>query len=300
MDSQIETFYVDNYKSGVEIQYQQRVNRLLPVLREIGSQDKKTDYFDRIGASTEPEEVTSRNADIVDTEETYDRRGIYTRYYFKSKLFDDMDEVRQMNSVKAPVIENHALAMVRKTEKVIINAATDNALTQVAGENSTQAFLDTQVVPVNYVRSGSPSNSGLTKDKIVRARNMLIKKEVVNEGDPIFAFVGQDEIDDLTYLEEYINLDYTRREKLDEGVPVTWMGITWLRTEQLNVDSSGYKRCLFMPKGAIRFNRRSGKAMRKLYPLENKHQTIRAYTCDEFGATREWEEMIVDVRTNNS
>lgn len=292
-----ETFYTDAYKEGIEIQFQQMQNRLMPVLDGIGTQEGEFDWVDRVG-TTSVREKTSRNSDVTFSDSEYDRRGVFTRYFYDSKLLDRMDQARMLSDPTNAWLTSMMAAHKRKMEDTIIAAATGVADAEVAGTKETVAFPASQVIPVDYKRTGSPANSSMTKDKMIIAKNKLITSEAVSEDEEIFLIVSQDELDDLLYAgDEFISGEYIDDKPAVNGIVGRRFGITLVRSERLLRDDDGNRICLMMPKGAIKLNMRGG-MIGWTEEVTMKHKSLMLYLAGEYGAVRLWEEKVVAIKSN--
>ena len=179
MSQQIDTALVQSYRSNIEVQFQQMGSRLRSTVR-VESQHAEYDYYDRIG-STEAVKNTERHGDTPLIETPHDRRRIGLEDYHWADLIDSKDKLRMLADPTSSYVTNAVMALGRSIDRVIITAAFGTAYSGKNGATST-TFAAASEVAVDYVESGSATNSNLTIAKLRRARFLLESTEAIADG----------------------------------------------------------------------------------------------------------------------
>jgi hypothetical protein len=296
MSQQIDTALVNAYQSNIETQFQQKGSRLRPAVRN-ESQKAEFEYYDRIGP-TDAIEVTTRHADTPLVETDHSRRQIGLRDFDWADLIDGQDRIRMLADPTSPYTMNAVYALGRKMDDIIIAAATGTSNTGKTGATPI-TFPAASEVAVDYVESGSATNSNLTIAKLRKVRQLLDSEEAANPGDNnLFAVVGSAQIQSLLRTTEVTSSDYNTVKALVGGEINTFMGFTFIRTERLTVASS-IRDCLFWEREGMMLA--TGKDITvDVGPRRDKRNSIQVYTCASFGSTRMWEEKVIRVKCDET
>ena len=102
------------------------------------------------------------------------------------------------------------------------------------------SLRDTNVIPVNYVKTGDPVESGLTIEKIRAARMAMVQRHAVTANEEICMAVTPWQMDDLLSLEKLQNKDYGF-ETLKTGELNTFLGVKFLVTVDVPIVNIGGK-----------------------------------------------------------
>lgn len=294
--NQIETSLVNSYHANIDMAFQQKRSRLRSTVTE-GTQNSEFDFWDRIGI-TEANEVVGRNTDTVINDTPHDRRRIQTKTYDWADLIDKKDKLRMLADPTSAYVQNARNAINRAMDRVIINAATATAYTGKNGATEI-AFPSSQQVAANYVFSGTPANSNLTLDKLRRVVFLFRQNEVIDdEGEnemleQITGVLTASQLDSLLRTTEVTNADYNTVKALAEGKVNTFMGIKFKYTQLLN-KTGNIRSCLFYVKQAIRLSVASDITV-DVGPRRDKRNSVQVYVAADFGASRMWEEAVVEV-----
>jgi hypothetical protein len=292
----IETALVNSYHSNVEMAFQQKRSRLQDTVT-VGTQNSEFDFWDRIG-SVEANEVEGRNSDTVISATPFDRRRLQTRSYDWADLIDKKDKLRMLADPSSSYVMNAVNALNRKKDRVIIEAATAIAYTGKAGATTVE-FPAAQKVAVNFVETGAAVNSNLTIGKLRRIVEILRTNEVIDdegENETMAQVTGVITASQLTALlrtTEVTSGDYNTIKALVDGKVDSFMGIKFKMT-QLVAKTGNIRYCLFYVKKAIRFNM-SEEINTDVGPRRDKRNSVQVYASADFGATRMWEEGVVEV-----
>jgi hypothetical protein len=285
--------FVNNYRNQLTPIFQQKGSRLRSTVRVV-TQNAEFDYFDRLGEAT-ANAITTRHADTPLDDIEHTRRRNQIQGYNNALLFDNQDKLKMLIDPTQGYAQAQAWALGRKMDDVIIAAASGTAYTGKTG-SGTQAFDADQRVAVNYVESGAAADSGLTIAKLRRTRKILEANEVLDSGEmPVFVLTST-QMQDLLRTTEVTNADYNSVKALVQGSVDTFMGFRFLRTERL-ATSSGDRVCLAYVPSAILLGVAEDVKVR-INERDDKNYSIQVYSEATFGATRMWEEAIVEVLCN--
>lgn len=213
-------------------------------------------------------------------------------------LIDNKDKLRMLADPTSSYVMNAVYALGRKMDDIIIEAAFGTAYSGKTGATSV-TFPAASEVAVNYVESGTAANSNLTVGKLRRVRYLLDKAEAANEGQfDLVAIIDPSQIQSLLRTTEVTNNDYNSIKALVAGQVDTFMGFKFVKSNRLPVASS-IRECLFFEKqglllaSAMEINTDVG-------PRRDKRNSIQAYACASFGASRMWEEKVLRVKCDET
>ncbi|MBW4710733.1 hypothetical protein KX928_23330 [Roseobacter sp. YSTF-M11] len=113
-----------------------------------------------------------------------------------------------------------------------------------------------QYVAANYKIGGGGSATGLTMDKLRKAKLLLNKAEFgldPQNMDPMCALISPDQVDDLIAIAEQtkLNINAFTVDQLVDGKPTKLLGFTWLVSNRIPYDSNGDRLCAFWGKSNI-------------------------------------------------
>lgn len=102
------------------------------------------------------------------------------------------------------------------------------------------SLRDTNVIPVNYVKSGDPVESGLTIEKIRAARLAMVTRHAISSNEEVCMAITPWQMDDLLSLEKLQNKNYGF-ETLKTGEINTFLGVKFLVTVDVPIVNIGNK-----------------------------------------------------------
>ena len=290
MASTIDVAFVNSYHNMLEHQFQQKGSRLRGTVRSV-SQNSEYDYWDRVGTST-AHEMTTRHADTQYDDENMTRRRNQVTGYNTAKLFDNQDKLRMIINPTSGFAESQAFALGRQMDSAIISAASGTAYSGKTGATSVAYDTDFRIA-VDYVESGAATNSNLTIAKLRRARFLLDSEEAVADGEPVHAIVSASQIQSLLKTTEVTSADYNAVKALVQGEIDTFLGFKFIRTQLLS-KSGNNRTCLIYPPSAILLG--VGEDVKtRIDEMPGKQYSVQVYSEATFGATRLWEEKVIEV-----
>jgi arsenate reductase-like glutaredoxin family protein len=290
MSIQITTAFVQQYRANVEHLVQQKGSRLRALVRA-ETQAAEFEFYDRIGATT-AQEVTGRHQDTPLINVPHDRRRVSLRDFDWADLIDRPDRIRMLIDPSSPYSQNAAYALGRKMDDVILDAAFGTVYTGKTGA-TTVTFPNTQQIAVDYVESGSATNSGLTIAKLRKAKEILDKNEV----DPTerrYIAVTAKQVTDLLKTTEVSSADYNTVRALVQGELNTFMGFEFVRTELVRTNASNYRRVLVWAQSGLLLAVGQD-IVTDIGPRRDKRNSTQVYVSASFGATRMEEEKVVEI-----
>ena len=290
MSIQITTAFVQQYRANVDHLVQQKGSRLRALVRS-ESQNAEFEFYDRIGA-TSAQEVTGRHQDTPLINVPHDRRRVSLRDFDWADLIDRPDRIRMLIDPTSPYSQNAAYALGRKMDEIILDAAFASAYTGKTG-SSTVAFPNTQQVAVDFVESGSATNSGLTIGKLRRAKQILDKNEVDPTERRYIAMTAK-QMNDLLRTTEVTSADFNTVRALVQGELNSFMGFEFVRTELVRTNASSHRRvCCWAQSGLLLAV--GADITVDIGPRRDKRNSTQVYVSASFGATRMEEEKVVEL-----
>ena len=290
MASTIDTAFVNSYHGLLEHQFQQKGSRLRGTVRSV-TQNSEYDYWDRIGTST-AHQMTTRHADTQYDDENISRRRNQVTGYNTAKLFDNQDKLRMIVDPLSGFAESQAMALGRQMDQAIITAASGTAYSGKTGATSVSYDTDFRIA-VDYVHSGAATNSNLTIGKLRQAKYLLDSNEAVMDGEPLTIVVSASQIQSLLRTTEVTSADFNTVKALVNGEVNTFLGMNFVRTELLT-KSGNNRTCLVYPSSAILLG--VGEDIKtKIDQLPTKQYSVQVYSEATFGATRLWEEKVIEI-----
>ena len=219
----IQKAFVQQFESNVLYLAKQMEGRLRNTVRNVSVTGEKHN-FERLG-HVEAVEKTTRHTNTPILEVPHSRRVVTMRDWQWGDLIDDEDTLRMLVDPKSSYVQIGAGAMNRKWDSLIIDAALG---TSTDGDAASGTF------PAgNTIAHGS---AGLTIAKLLEAKKMLDSKEVPDNDRCIIVTAKQ--MEDLLGTTQVTSSDFNTVKALVSGSFNSFMGFTFIRSEQLAVASS--------------------------------------------------------------
>jgi hypothetical protein len=279
--------FVKQYEASVAILAQQKDSRLSGCVM-IDNDFKGDKKFYEQYASDELVEIMSRYADTPVQLPDHRRRMITPRYFVGNTLEDPKDALQMLIDPKSTYMQAKQMAINRKKDDIIITAMGGTSYTGQEGTTA-QTFDSANQVAVTY--GGGGSNTGMTKAKVLRAKQKLDAGEVEKENR--YAVVAAKQLEDLLNTTEVASSDYNVIKALVQGEINTWVGFEWKHSERLSTSSSN-RLCYFWHKSAIQLALQKD-AEGRVTERPDKNYAWQVYMRICLGATRMEEAKIVEV-----
>lgn len=295
MSWDIDKALVQAYRANIDIQFQQRISRFRARVRN-ESQHAEFEFYDRIGP-TDAVEVTTRHGDTPLVPTPHDRRRVALRDFDWADLIDKKDKLRMLADPASAYTRNAVMALNRKVDDVIIEAAFGTAYTGKTGATAV-TFAAASEVAVNYVESGAPASSNLTPGKLRRTRYLFGKAEVIGDDQADLSIaIDPSQLQAMLTEPEVISGDYNTVKALVNGEIDTWMGFKWIMSNRLPTTavSGGIRSCIAWEKEGLLFAS-ADEVNVDVGPRRDKRNSVQVYVCGSFGASRMWEEKVVRIK----
>ncbi|MBC7350427.1 MAG: hypothetical protein H5U05_10700 [Candidatus Aminicenantes bacterium] len=281
MSVEITNAMVQQYKSGIEILYQQTKSKLRDAVR-LEPVDGKYAFFDQI-AAVEATTKTTRHADLEVANTPHKRRRVSVVDKYVADYIDQEDLYKILNNPTNAYAMNFAMALNRAIDSEIISAALGNAYTGEKGDTIVP-FDSNMTVAVDV---GSTGATGMNIDKLLAAKELLDANEVPD--DERYIVIAPKQLIELLSTTEVSSADYNTVKALVAGDLDTFLGFKFIKSNKLSTDGNGYRECLFWHKNAMLLGvgREIGAS---IDPIPQKGQALLVQAWLGMGATRMQEE----------
>jgi len=290
MSFSVDTAFVNSYHDQLEHIFQQRGSKLRGTLREV-SQNSEYDYWDRLGTAT-VNAITTRHGDTPHNEIAHTRRRNQVVGYDTNEYFDNQDKLRTIIDPRSGYAEAQAFALGRQMDDTIISALLGTAYSGKDG--ATSVTYDTNYrIAVDYVESGGAANSNLTIGKLRRALYLLESNDAIMDGERVTLVAHPSQKTSLLRSTEVTSSDYNVVKALVNGEVNTFLGFTFVWTTR-TTSSGGYRQALAFPSSAGLLGVAENMKVR-IDELPTKRYSYQVYSTATFGATRMWEEKVIQI-----
>lgn len=281
MSNQITTAFVEQYKANLMHLAQQKSSRLRGTVRSEEVTGKNA-YIERLGAATAVD-ATSRHDDTpqIDSEHTRRRLSLVTSRW--ADLIDNPDKVRMLINPESDYAMAGANALGRRLDDHIIDAASGNAFSGVAGGTTVALPAAQKIVH---------GSAGLTLAKLISAKEILDGNEIDAEDRTIVITAGQ--LGDLLGTTEIKSSDYNTVKALVQGDIDTFMGFKFVHSERLNLDGDSNRSVIVYQKSAMRLGI-GREPMVRITERDDKNYSTQVFVEMDMGATRVEDEGVVEI-----
>lgn len=281
MSSEITESLKQQYHDYIEMGLQQMGSRFRPAVR-VESVQAKYGYFDRVEA-VDAVLKTTRHADTPQIDTPHTRRRVDMSDYHVADLIDKQDVLRIAGNPENAYVQTHINALGRQMDDVIITAATGTAYEGETGGTSTSFPAGQQI---------AHGSAGMTVAKLRTAKQILDENEVGDE--PRYVACTAEQINDLLGETEVTSSDYNTVKALVQGEVDTFMGFTFIRSERL-AKASTTRSCLAWSRSGLLLAVGMD-IMTDISERKDKSLATQVYACATFGATRMYEEKVVEIQ----
>ena len=314
----IETSYIHRYSADVLHALQQKTTRLRNFVTNKPDCRGVAEFIDKIGTNEALDKV-ARFADSPVQAISHKRRRVSAQPKNAGFFVEGFDTRRMNYDVFQPYAEATSMAMARKMDATIVDAAFGSAYESDGGAmdgateivwNSTNFpkqfiaknfFFGTRSDTMSGIQNNADDASVLSIDKLLKARRILSEQEADQYdegGNPLYFIVcSASQIEALLHSTQVQSADYNNIRALVEGQTNFFAGFQFIRYENMPTTGSGDSLVesvlAFHPQGLAfcsweepitEIERRSDKAF---VPY--------AYFEMDIGATRVWEEMVIQI-----
>ena len=314
----IETSYIHRYSADVLHALQQKTTRIRNFVTNKPNCQGVAEFIDKIGTNEALDKV-ARFADSPVQAIAHKRRRVSAQPKNAGFFVEGFDTRRMNYDVFQPYAEATSMAMSRKMDAVIIDAAFGSAYESDGGamDGATEIVWNSSNFPNSFIAkdfsfgtatdamSGiNSSGSGgrtLSIDKLLNARRKLSEAEADQYdegGNPLYFIVcSASQIEALLHSTQIQSSDYNNIRALVEGQTNYFAGFQFIRYENMPTTGSGtglVEKCLaFHPQGLAFCSWEE--PITEIERRSDKSFVPYAYFEMDIGATRVWEEMVIEV-----
>lgn len=220
---------VKQFSSNVWHLAQQKGSRLRGLVRT-ESLNGEAGFYDNYGP-VEAQEKIGRHSDTTYQDTPHGRRRVTMADYFWADLCDKEDKLRLLHDPESQYAKAAMMAMGRKMDDIIIEAALGTAYSGKEGGTSV-AIPDSQKI--------GAFNGTASTDLNVQTLRAIKKKFNQNEvdGEPLYIICEAEQIDSLLGETEVTSSDYAVIKALVNGDVDSFMGFKFIRLERLPVTAA--------------------------------------------------------------
>ena len=251
--------FVQQFTGNVRFLAQQMDSRLRRTVLE-DTITGESAYFEEL-APTAARKAVSRHEDSPLMNTQHLRRRIAPYDYDWGDLIDREDKVRLLIDPASSYARNAGFAMKRGQDDEIIGGFFATAYTGHSGstavtwpngnsESTPSQPGGTQVVVNDWTYGNGSGNTGLTISKLISASVALDAAEG-DEDEERFIVLGAKQKGSLLATTEATSADYNTVRALYDGKINRFMGFTFIHSERLQLNSSGYTRVPAYRKSAM-------------------------------------------------
>ena len=237
----ITSAFVEDYKDSIIHLAQQGEARLRPHVMEVPSHGEHYN-FDRM-APTNAVEKTARRLDTVYVDEDLDRRVASPRTFTHTLTFEREDQVQMIADPRTNFAHNQAMAMRRRYDQSIVEAATGTALD---GTGANVAFPAGQVV--------GDGTGAISFTLVSQVQELFLSNDIMTD-EPKVMVVGPVQVRQMMAEAKATSRDFVDGGALDKlatyGITPNFMGFTWIMSNLLQAPAAGELSCLAFTRQAI-------------------------------------------------
>ncbi len=233
-----ETVFDNNWREIMAQQTKHRLAGRYLVDSNIAGNQKR---YDQIGAQAYAmRQKTARAQKTEPSDIPTFFRWVRPRPYDKTTWIDEHDHIMlgQLPDPQSPTARNHAIAVDRLRDILLINAALGTNYTGAQGTTAT-TLPGGQQVAVNL---GGGANTGLTLAKLI-ASSYTLDNNDVDEMDRVFVYAAKQLNNLLVNVDQVNSVLYNEIRALFKGRIEEFMGYRFIRTQLLPV-TSGVRSCI--------------------------------------------------------
>lgn len=227
MSTSINTAFVKQFEKEIHEAYQRLGSKLRGAVRQANNVKGSSTVFQKVGKGVASTKSAHGMVPVMNV--SYSAVECALADYYAGDWVDRLDELKINHEERQVIANAGAYALGRKTDELIINAlATANTLT----------------IP--------DANIGLTRDKVLKAFELLGEADVPDDGQR-FAVVGWQQWSELLKIQEFASSEFIGSDDLPyKGTQAKrWLGTTWIPHSGLPIDGSDIRKCFWFHRTAI-------------------------------------------------
>ena len=314
----IETSYIHRYSADVLHALQQKTSRIRNFVTNKPNCQGVAEFIDKIGTNEALDKV-ARFADSPVQAIAHKRRRVSAQPKNAGFFVEGFDTRRMNYDVFQPYAEATSMAMARKMDATIVDAAFGSAYESDGGamDGATEIVWNSTNFPNQFIAkdfvfgTASDAMSGINSsgsggrtlsiDKLLNARRKLSEAEADQYdegGNPLYFIVcSASQIEALLHSTQIQSSDYNNIRALVEGQTNYFAGFQFIRYENMPTTGSGTglveKVLAFHPQGLAFCSWEE--PVTEIERRSDKSFVPYAYFEMDIGATRVWEEMVIQI-----
>lgn len=288
-----QTVFDSNWREIMAQQTKHRLAGMYLVDSNIAGNQKR---FDQIGAqSYAMRQKTARAQKTEPSDIPTFFRWVRPRPYDKTTWIDEHDSIMlgSLPDPQSPTARNHAIAVDRLKDILLINAALGTNYTGAQGTTAT-TLPSAQQVAVNL---GGGANTGMTLAKLISASYIMDSNDV-DDNDRVLVYAAKQLNNLLTNVDQINNSLYNEVKALFAGKVDQFMGFKFIRT-QLLPSTSNVRSCIAYQKEFLLMGIGADQMTRIDILPENSH-AVQVRTVFLADATRMEEAGVVQISCDES
>lgn len=290
MSFEVNTAFVQQYTTNLELLLQQRGSKLRPYVSQSSYTGKAAKAVEQIGQVAAQKRL-SRHSDTPLISTPHDARWVFPVDYEVADLIDDQDKLRMLINPQSSYAINQAMALGRAMDDEIIMQALGTSKTGENGTTSTAFDTSNQQVPAVA--------TGLTIDKLRQAKEILLSNEVDTSVEGMYMAVTAKQLTDLLESTDVTSADFNSVKTLVQGDVDTFMGFKFIHCERLGVDGSSARRVIAWAQSGLHLGVWKDVST-QVSERADKSYATQVYACSTFGATRTEEGKVVEILCTES
>lgn len=244
--------------------------------------------------------ITTRNGKTIPSNTAMAKRWIRPKGYDEVTFIDEFDDIAlgELNAPESEHVVGHAMAAKRTIDEVIIAFAEGSNYIGVNGTDEV-VMPSTQKIAVDYVKTGSAVNSGMTLAKVLKATQIADANELEQMGR--YAVISsQQNYDMLNDVDEAKNRDYGSIATVVDGMVRKLGGWEFVMTQLLTLDAAtDIRTCIFYQRDMLVLGEGMPQKV-KISIRDDLNETVQIRTKILLDGTRAEEEGVILVYADES
>lgn len=235
----IEALRVQEYSTNLALLSQQKMPKFASFTQtQSASGNKAFRMLSQID-KTDVVARTTRAQPAINIDVSHDGRWVYPQAFDWGRVVDDIDLMQTNIAPQGSYVQSAVAAMNRKKDDLFLSAFYGAAQTGETGSTST-SFASGNVVAVNY----GGSNVDLTLAKLEEVQRLALTNDVDLDSEQLYVGISPKQHAKLLAITEVISGDYnTRRVLGEDGIIRNFLGMNFIVSNRIPVDSNSYRRC---------------------------------------------------------
>lgn len=161
---------------------------------------------------------SSATGDATTSQHNLDLRWCFPQIYYEDRSPSRLDDVYGMTDIKSPTMKSIVMALIRKQNQIVFNAAIGTVYTGPEGNFTSVPLPAAQIVNADGV--------GMTTGKVRLAKYKMDYAEAPMEDR--YLFYAPEQLDNMLAFTEIGSSDYNNVKALVDGVFDKWLGFQWV------------------------------------------------------------------------